>query len=181
VLKCLLLLLLIMHVPPLGTPPFIVNSNVKCLNFSIITKSGQSPNHANNSILTLKHGLHIYRFKAMTSYSTWTPMTPIIQTIPYPPRILSLMLLAHQLVGTCNLIDPLARQHPSRPFPASNFRGSNRINYIFVSTGIWPAVIRSGSLPHYSIMHGDQLTYHVNFDPKVLFADPVHDIQLPPI
>jgi len=64
------------------------------------------------------------------------------------------------LVATCNLIDPLARQHPTRPFPASHVRGKSRIDYIFISAALWPAVLRTGSLPHFSILHGDHLAYH---------------------
>ncbi len=37
------------------------------------------------------------------------------------------------LIASCGLQDPLAVQHPERPFPASYFHGSNRIDYIFLT------------------------------------------------
>jgi hypothetical protein len=49
------------------------------------------------------------------------------------------------LVSTCKLFDPLAAQHPDRPFPASYFRGTTLIDYTFVSPRLQNAVLRSGS------------------------------------
>jgi hypothetical protein len=53
------------------------------------------------------------------------------------------------LVSTCGLLDPLARQHSSRPIPPSHNRGSERIDFIFVTPNIMPAVLSSGCLSSY--------------------------------
>jgi len=55
------------------------------------------------------------------------------------------------LVTTCGLVDPLAVHHKTRPIPPTYNRGSSRIDYIFVSTSILPAVQRSGILPYQSM------------------------------
>lgn len=63
------------------------------------------------------------------------------------------------LISTCGLKDPLAVQHHERPFPPSYFRGQNRIDYILVTPQLMSSVIRSGSLPFYSIFQGDHRPY----------------------
>ncbi len=63
------------------------------------------------------------------------------------------------LIATCGLQDPLAAQHPERPFPASYFRGKNRIDYILVTPRLKPAVLHTGSLPLYSLFQGDHRPY----------------------
>ncbi len=84
--------------------------------------------------------------------------------------------LLSTLITTCGIIDPLACQHSSRPFPASHIRGSQRIDFILVSPGIAPAVLTSGSLPFYSIFDSDHRPYYIDIDAKLLFSDSVHDI-----
>jgi hypothetical protein len=76
------------------------------------------------------------------------------------------------LVASCSLSDPMAYQHPSRPFPASNNRGSYRIVYILVSSTLKPAVLQSGSLPFYSLVHSNRHAYCLDLDPTILIADP---------
>ncbi len=55
------------------------------------------------------------------------------------------------LIATCDLNHPLAMQHPERRFPAYCFIGKNKIHYILVMPQLWEAVLRSGSLPLYSL------------------------------
>ncbi len=55
------------------------------------------------------------------------------------------------LIASFGLCDPLAKQHPDRPIPASYFRGTNRINYILVTPKLLETVQCSGSLPMYSL------------------------------
>ncbi len=81
------------------------------------------------------------------------------------------------LVSTCGLKDPLALQHPDRPFPPSYFRGRNRIDYILVSPILLESVIRSGSLPLYSLFHGDHRPYYIDFDAILAFSDSAYEIQ----
>jgi len=80
------------------------------------------------------------------------------------------------LIATCNLVDPLAKQHSSRPFPASHIRGSERIDFILVSQTIEKAVTASGCLSFYSLFNSDHRGYYVDFDAKILFSDPVYEI-----
>ncbi len=83
------------------------------------------------------------------------------------------------LIATCGLKDPLAEQHPERPFPASYFRGKNRIDYILTTPRINSAVLRSGSLPYYSLFQGDHRPYYVDLDAAVAFADNAYEISRP--
>jgi hypothetical protein len=83
------------------------------------------------------------------------------------------------LVASCGLKDPLALQHSSRPFPASHIRGSKRIDFIFVTPRLQPAVLNSGSLAFHSLFHSDHRAYYVDFDALLMFVDPAHDIAPP--
>lgn len=83
------------------------------------------------------------------------------------------------LVATCGLKDPLALQHSTRPFPASYFRGKQRIDYIFTTPNLAAAALRSGSMPHYSLLQGDHRPYYVDFDAELAFADHAHEIGRP--
>jgi hypothetical protein len=83
------------------------------------------------------------------------------------------------LIATCNLLDPLATQHPERPFPASHTRGSNRVDYIFITPGLRSAVLSSGCLPPYSLFQGDHQPYFLDFSAKYLFRDHTHKIHHP--
>ena len=83
------------------------------------------------------------------------------------------------LVASCGLKDPLALQHQDRPFPASYFRGKNRIDFIFVTPRLLPAVERSGSLPYYSMFQGDHRPYYLDLTASVVFADNTYEIACP--
>jgi hypothetical protein len=83
------------------------------------------------------------------------------------------------LIATCGLSDPLALQHPDRPFPASYFQGQNRIDYILVSPRHKDAVLRTGSLPLYSLFQGDHWPYYIDLDAAIAFADNTYEISRP--
>jgi hypothetical protein len=83
------------------------------------------------------------------------------------------------LIATCGLKDPLADQHPERPFPASYFRGKNRIDYILVTPRLSAAVLHTGSLPLYSLFQGDHRPYYMDLDASIAFADNAHEISRP--
>jgi hypothetical protein len=59
------------------------------------------------------------------------------------------------LVSSCSLQDPLAFQHSSHPFPASHIRGSSRIDFILVTSGISSSTQSSGSMSFHSIFNGE--------------------------
>jgi hypothetical protein len=80
------------------------------------------------------------------------------------------------LISTCSLVDPLAKQHSSRPFPASHIRGSERIVFILVSQTIDMALKASGCLSFYSMFNSDHRGYYVDFDAKLLFSDPAYEM-----
>jgi hypothetical protein len=80
------------------------------------------------------------------------------------------------LVQSCGLIDPLAHHHSTRPFPASHVRGSKCIDFILVSQGIYHTILHFGSLPFYSLTHGDHLPYFLDLDAHLLFADKGHGV-----
>jgi hypothetical protein len=77
------------------------------------------------------------------------------------------------LISSCGL----ARHHSSRPFPPSHIRGSQRINYIFVTPGIFPATQSSGSLSYHTLFQGDHRAYYLDFDAQALFSDRAYEIS----
>lgn len=77
------------------------------------------------------------------------------------------------LVASCGLCLPLARQHTTRPFPASHIRG----DYIMISQSLLPAVQHSGVSSHHSLVRGDHLPYYLDFDSSILFSDPAYNIE----
>ncbi len=83
------------------------------------------------------------------------------------------------LIASCGLCDPLARQHPERPFPASYFRGQTRIDYILVTSKLLDAVQSSGSLPLYSLFQGDHRPYYIDLTAAIAFADNAYEIARP--
>jgi hypothetical protein len=83
------------------------------------------------------------------------------------------------LIATCGLCDPLVRQHPDRPFPVSYFRGRNRIDYILATPRLQSAVLKTGSLPLYSLFQGDHRPYYIDLDAKIAFADNAFEISRP--
>ncbi len=83
------------------------------------------------------------------------------------------------LISSCGLKDPMALQHQSRPFPASHIRGTKRIDYLLVTPRLAPAVLNSGSLAFHSLFHSDHRAYFLDFDSRLLFADPAYEIAPP--
>jgi hypothetical protein len=81
------------------------------------------------------------------------------------------------LISMCCLADPLARHHCSRPIPPSHVRGSQRIDFILTTPGIFPAAESSGSLSHHSLFRSKHRAYFVDFNATQLFADPAYEIQ----
>jgi hypothetical protein len=59
------------------------------------------------------------------------------------------------LIATCGLVDPLVRQHSSRPIPPSHDRGSDRIDFMLVSPNLMSAVLSSGCLSSHTIFNSD--------------------------
>jgi hypothetical protein len=82
-------------------------------------------------------------------------------------------------VCSCHLVDPLARQHHTRPFPASHIRGTKLIEFIFVSQGILPSVIRSGCCSFYSVFHSNHRAYFLDLNSELLISDIAHTMALP--
>jgi hypothetical protein len=110
---------------------------------------------------------------------TTSSVHPLLYSAPKPTRDCSHNGKLATLLSTCHLIDPLALHHPERPFPASHIRGKNRIDYFFVSATIRHSLLRSGSLPYYSLLHGDHRPYFLDLNSKLLFSDPTVEISRP--
>jgi len=83
------------------------------------------------------------------------------------------------LITTCGLVDPLATQHKSRPFPSTYNRGQSRLDYMFVTSGILSSIIRSGILPYQSIFYSDHRPCFLDIDAGVLFEENTHEIVPP--
>jgi hypothetical protein len=74
------------------------------------------------------------------------------------------------LAASCGLIDILALQHSSRPFPPTYIRGKKRIDYILISANLQDAVECSGILPYNAIFSGDHKPCFLDFNADLLFA-----------
>jgi hypothetical protein len=83
------------------------------------------------------------------------------------------------LVATCGLVDPLARQHSSRPIPPLHNRGFKRIDFMFVSSNIMSAVVSSWCLSSHSVFNSDHRAYFLDFSAEQLFSDPAYEIERP--
>jgi hypothetical protein len=75
------------------------------------------------------------------------------------------------LMRTCGLRDPLTLQHPDQPPPSTYSRGTQRIDFILVSSNILSSVLRSGLPPFDSIFFSDDRPSFVDFDATLLFKD----------
>jgi len=75
------------------------------------------------------------------------------------------------LIHTCGLCDPLCIQHTEYPPPPTYSRGKDRIDYILVSTGLLPSVLRTGIFPYDHIFITDHRPCYIDFDSKILFHD----------
>lgn len=84
------------------------------------------------------------------------------------------------LITTCGLCDPLCLHHTTSPPPPTYKRGKDRIDYIFVSTGILPAVIRSGLFPYDQVFIADHRPCYIDLDSTILFQEDTPSIT-PPI
>ena len=83
------------------------------------------------------------------------------------------------LVNTCGLIDPLIIHHSMEKPPPTYSRGSNRIDYIFVSMGLQNSAIRSGILPYNHLFVSDHRPCFIDFESSLLFKDPTYKIDPP--
>jgi len=83
------------------------------------------------------------------------------------------------LITTCRLVDPLAKQHKSWPFPATYNRGRSWLDYLLVSSLLLPAIHRSGILPYQSVFHSDHRPYFLDIDSTSLFGDATSDMSPP--
>jgi len=75
------------------------------------------------------------------------------------------------LAASCGLVDVLAEQHSSRPFPPTYIRGKKRLDYILVSSSIGHVIIRFGILPFNANFSGDHHSCFLDFDSDLLFSD----------
>jgi hypothetical protein len=76
------------------------------------------------------------------------------------------------LAITCGLIDILAIQHSSCPFPPTYIRGNKRLDYILISSTLQDAVERSGILPYNSLFPGNHCPCFIDLNTTILFECP---------
>jgi len=82
------------------------------------------------------------------------------------------------LLYTCGLIDPLTSQHTEQPPPPTYSRGKERIDYIFISSHLLPAVQRTGIFPYDHIFISDHRPGYIDFNSELLFRDDNQAIAL---
>lgn len=98
-------------------------------------------------LITLGHEIIL----AMDANSSYNPEIPhATYPLDHKPGI---PIIAPQhngklqmLNSTCGLLDPLTRQHSSCLLPASHIWGSEKIDFILVTPGIFSSITASGSL-----------------------------------
>jgi hypothetical protein len=79
------------------------------------------------------------------------------------------------LLKTCGLLDILTVHHTEDPPPTYN-RGRKRLDYIFISNTLTPAVLRSGILPFYSLFLSDHRPCYIDIDATALFGEATSQI-----
>ncbi len=80
------------------------------------------------------------------------------------------------LMKTCNLVDIATIHHTYMPPPETYNRGKKWLDYILVSKSISHTVIRSGTLPYYSIFQGDHRPCFIDLDATELFQEKTHPL-----
>jgi hypothetical protein len=73
------------------------------------------------------------------------------------------------LVRTCRLQDPLLLQH-SEVQPTYD-RGQEKIDFLFVSTGLIPSVVRTGIFPYNSLFVSDHRPCYIDLDGDTIFKE----------
>jgi len=131
-------------------------------------------------LISLEHEI-LLALDANEAYNPDTPGT--VSPLTYTPGVPSYSRTHDRkfstLVASRNLLDLMSYQHPEWPFSSSHIRGLNRIDYILVTPGLRTAVLRTGSLPYYSLFHGDHRPYYINQTAKKMFSDHTHEIHKP--
>jgi hypothetical protein len=83
------------------------------------------------------------------------------------------------LVQSCGLVDPLLCHRPDSPPPETYNRGSDQIDFIFVSASLFDKVSRSGIFPYNSIFLCDHRPCYIDLDSKFLFLETTPTIDPP--
>ncbi len=103
-------------------------------------------------------------------------VTAGLQTIPLYSCKGSIPIKGHDgtlstLVKTSGLVDPLLIHHPEHPPPSTYDRGTEKIDFLFVSSGLLPYVTRSGIFPYNSIFTTDHRPCYIDLDSTALFQE----------
>jgi len=80
-------------------------------------------------------------------------------------------------ISSCGLCDPLIWQHQVETPPPTYSRGQSRIDYIFVSASLLPAVQRSRILPFDRIFLSGHRPCFIDLDATLLFGNDTPTIQ----
>jgi hypothetical protein len=83
------------------------------------------------------------------------------------------------LVRSCGLIDPLLMHHPDSTPPATYDRGKEKIDFIFISTTLADATIRTGILPYNSVFISDHRPCYIDLNSHHLFHESTLNIEPP--
>jgi len=83
------------------------------------------------------------------------------------------------LVRTSGLVDPLLFHHPERPPPPTYDRGKDKIDFIFVSSGLLPYATRSGIFSYNSIFISDHRPCYIDLNSSALFQENTPVISSP--
>ena len=84
------------------------------------------------------------------------------------------------IASDCNLIDVHTSRHQEAAATATYARGTNKIDYIFVTPELLPLVTRSGMLPFYSGIHTDHRGMYLDIDARALFNGKIAELYSQP-
>eukprot|EP00957_Ditylum_brightwellii_P033250 2519861-Ditylum_brightwellii.AAC.1 len=73
------------------------------------------------------------------------------------------------MLSDLNLLNARAHLHPALTPPATYQRGTECIDYMFISPGLLPALTKAGFLPYHSTMYSDHCALWADFDPSIMF------------
>ncbi len=105
--------------------------------------------------------------------------TPITYQLDSPISIKGHDGTLATLVRSCGLMDPLLCHHPDSPPPETYDRGSDHIDFIFVSASLFDKVHRSGIFPYNSIFLSDHRPCYIDLDSHSLFSETTPTIDPP--
>lgn len=114
-----------------------------------------------------------------------TPVTQPASTFPPPTMHYQHTINLHHdgkldtLIQACGLTDALRYHHPQGSPPGTYNRGTQRIDFIFITSRLQSCSVRAGLLPFNTFFFGDHRAAFLDFDAAALFHDSTNPLASP--